>query len=179
VRPDGTGLRTIVAPTNLVIADPAWSPDGQQIAYTAWATDYATGGSQARAFVVSADGGMPRVLRTRPADDVEVIPIWSNDGTRLLVSGCATQPNGECTGASSVVPASGGLGVELEMAALPAHDSVIQEWAPDDASIVTTPMDSNGVAIVGSLVSDPLTGRSRPVPWADGGGASSWQRRAP
>ena len=125
VHPDGTDLRTIVEPSNLVMADPIWSPDGSQIAYTAWAADYMTGGSLARTYVVPAAGHTVRLLRTRPATDVEGNPIWSNDGTRLLVQGCATQPNGECTTVSFVLPADGSAAVELDVAGLPdarSHD---------------------------------------------------------
>ena len=177
VHPDGSGLRTIVEPSNVVMADPIWSPDGRQIAYTAWAADYMTGGSLARTYVVPAAGHTVRLLRTRPATDVEGTPIWSNDGTRLLVQGCATQPSGECTSVSSVLPTDGGAAVELDVAGLPPLDSMIQSWSPDDTSILTTPLDAQGMALPGSLLSDPLTGRSRPAPWATDGGPS-WQRLA-
>jgi hypothetical protein len=36
---DRTGLRTIVEPSSLVIANPRWSRDGTRIAYSAWAVD--------------------------------------------------------------------------------------------------------------------------------------------
>ena len=66
VHPDGTGLRTIVEPTNLATAHPRWSPDGTQIAYSAWAVDYDTGGSLVRAFVVASDGQANRIVKPIP-----------------------------------------------------------------------------------------------------------------
>jgi hypothetical protein len=131
----------------------------------------------ARAYVVPAAGHAPRLLRTRPAEDVDGASSWSNDGTRVLVQGCAMQPNDECTTVSSVLSADGSAAVTLDVAGLPALEGMIQEWAPDDASILTTPLDGAGIALPGSLLSDPLTGESRPAPWA-AGGDPSWQRLA-
>jgi len=69
-RPDGSGLRQLVP----LGEHPAWSPDGQWIAYT-------TGldvGRQTDVFVISMLGGAPRRLTFDPADDRQ--PAWSPDG---------------------------------------------------------------------------------------------------
>jgi Tol biopolymer transport system component len=42
IHPDGTGLRTIVEARNLAMGSPRWSPDGKQIAYSAWAVSTTT-----------------------------------------------------------------------------------------------------------------------------------------
>ena len=68
VRPDGTGLRTIVEPSNLIPVVPRWSPDGSRIAYSAYGADYQTGGSLLRAYVVGADGRSNRLLRVLPRE---------------------------------------------------------------------------------------------------------------
>ena len=74
VKPDGSGLRPIVAPTNLLMLGPKSSPDGTQIAYDALRADYeATGSPLLRVFIVAADGGAPRILRDLAgADDLEI-----------------------------------------------------------------------------------------------------------
>jgi TolB protein len=69
-RPDGSGLRQLVT----LGEHPAWSPDGQSIAYTS-GLDV---GSQTDIFVVSMLGGLPRRLTFDPADDRQ--PAWSADG---------------------------------------------------------------------------------------------------
>jgi len=69
-RPDGSGLRQLVP----LGEHPAWSPDGQSIAYTSGAEV----GRQTDVFVVSTLGGGPRRLTSDPADDRQ--PAWSPDG---------------------------------------------------------------------------------------------------
>jgi Tol biopolymer transport system component len=83
VNADGTDVRTL---TDSPDGDwqPAWSPDGQSIAY------YAQQGSQGRfeVFLMNADGSQP----TRLADGIaninwpslSTLPVWSRDGKQLL-----------------------------------------------------------------------------------------------
>ena len=182
VHPDGTGLRQIVAPSNLVISDPRSSPDGTRIAYTGYAVDYLTGGSQARAFVVSADGQSNRMIRPIPDGDLNYARDWSNDGRRLFVGGCHFAPAADavCEDTSAVVPVDGGSpDVRINVGAeASAADQRTDRWAPDDGSILTTPLDAQGQPVSTSLLWEFATGRSRPVPWT-GGGDPSWQRVAP
>ncbi len=77
-RPDGSGLRQLVP----LGEHPAWSPDGQSIAYTS-GTEV---GRQTDVFVISTLGGGPRRLTSDPADDRQ--PAWSPDGQWIyFVSG--------------------------------------------------------------------------------------------
>ncbi len=55
---------------------PSWSPDGQWLAFAA-----DTGTGQWDAYVVSADGGTPRIISQTESN--EVAPGWSADGQRL------------------------------------------------------------------------------------------------
>ena len=80
----------------------------------------------------------------------------------------------------SVVPAfGGGPDVKLQVPAGPAGtDTTAYVWAPDDESILATPVDAEDQPLPGSSVIDLATRQSRPVPWA-GVVDSSWQRLAP
>jgi WD40-like Beta Propeller Repeat len=61
-----------------VDADPAWSPDGTQIAFRRKVL-----GSNEDVFVMNADGSGVRAVATTPAADFK--PIWSPDSKNLLI----------------------------------------------------------------------------------------------
>ena len=189
VRADGTGLRTIVEPSNLIPISPRWSPDGSQIAYSAYGADYETGGSLLRAYVVGADGRSNRLLRVIPENDLEGAVSWSNDGTRLLIGGCYYEPAAnatDCMETFSVIPVDGsGPVVEIDRQTglsgailRTASAGTSHVWAPDDRMILTVPLSGPGLPSSTPFSWDPLTGRSQP--WVGSiAGSASWQRKAP
>jgi len=61
------------------IYGPAWSPDGNNIAFTA-----VQKGIKDDIYVISANGGAPRRLTTHPAEDKW--PYWSRDGRWIFFS---------------------------------------------------------------------------------------------
>lgn len=73
VNADGTFLRRLGTAPNT--ASPAFSPDGQQIAF---ASDRSGGWE---IYVMSAEGGEETRITTSPGDDVD--PTWSPDGARI------------------------------------------------------------------------------------------------
>ena len=155
----------------------------RRIAYDALRADYDTSYSPLlRVFVVAADGATPRMLRDLPGpDDLETVTAWSNDGTRLLVASCRRSEAGvtDCPSTMAVVPASGGPEVRIDVTeGFAGADGTVQVWAPDDRSILTTPLGPDGQPMGDAVSWDPLTGRSTPVPW-NGAGGPSWQRLAP
>jgi len=176
VEPDGEGLRPIVERSGFIFGMPRWSPDGSRLAFTSAGVDWATGGQLLRVNVVAADGEGAQVLGPHPRADLEGDPSWSGDGTRLLISRClSTDGNvtdGFCDASYAVVPADrSGHGIDLVG---PGLEAATSRWAPDDRSIVT----SFGRLGSESILWDPLSGRSRSVPWTAPENLS-WQRRAP
>ena len=65
-----------------VDADPAWSPDGTQIAFRRKVPNPA-GGTNDDVFVMNADGSGAKAVATTPAADFK--PIWSPDSKNLLI----------------------------------------------------------------------------------------------
>ncbi len=152
----------------------AWSPDGSLISFGEW---MGLTGIDVQTHIIAADGTGDRTLAS-PADAVWQAPeSWSNDGTRLLVirgySGDSTQAR------PAVVPvAGGGSGIEIPY---PGGIGVVDvsdwEWAPNDKSILGTPIDASG-ATVDQVLLDPVAGKTQTPPWASVS-QPSWQRLAP
>jgi imidazolonepropionase-like amidohydrolase/Tol biopolymer transport system component len=86
-------------------AQPAWSPDGQWIAFVEWGRD---GGAL---YKVAAAGGRP--IQLTSANALYVQPVWSPDGKRIVVLRSPAQTyreSGGFAGATELVwvPAAGG-----------------------------------------------------------------------
>jgi Tol biopolymer transport system component len=60
---------------------PVWSPDGQQLAYTA--LDYSTGGSRSALYLLDANRGETRTLTDHSGSDL--FKAWSPDGQQIVV----------------------------------------------------------------------------------------------
>jgi WD40 repeat protein len=65
---------------------PAWSPDGQQVAFYAFAP-----GKKTKMYVVSADGGTPAQLVPDDSGE-EWDPTWSPDGHRIVFASGSADP---------------------------------------------------------------------------------------
>jgi serine/threonine-protein kinase len=77
----------LVADTPGDAYDPAWSPDGTEIAFYAEGSD-GTGG-ESEIFVVPAEGGTPEQLTNFPAGDDR--PTWSPDGVAIAYQSLGPQ----------------------------------------------------------------------------------------
>ena len=101
--PNGTPKRL----TSMDVGEyqPAWSPDGQYVAYTTWSN--ADGGALYR---VRVSGGDPQRLTSKPASFTQ--PVYSLDGQRIVAVRSPARNFREQTGGGATdlvwVPANGG-----------------------------------------------------------------------
>jgi Tol biopolymer transport system component len=182
---DSTDIRTIVEPSDMVFSSVAPSPDGSEIAYTAWGVnaggDHSLGSSeQARVHVTSADGNTTRVLPVLQETALQGNPVWSNDGTRLLVWRCNDSPGGDaCVSTLAALPANGrdtGVQLESRLARL-ADETGLPVWAPDDTSILAGVINPQGSSSAQLVEWDPLDGSAKTLT-SNVSGEPSWQRLA-
>lgn len=107
-------------PTGLLFQiDPAWSPDGREIAFTS------KRGGSLDLYVMDASGENTRRLTSTKDDDAH--PTWSPDGTRIAFA------RGD--GDLYVIPVAGGAATKLTATLMPEYEPA---WSPDGASIAYT-----------------------------------------
>ncbi len=116
VNSDGSGLRRVLAGTGLE-ASPAWSPQGDRIAYV----------QNNNIWIADSAGTHRRRLTTGPAEDAE--PAWSPDGQRIAFSRKPANASAELL----VVSAGGGKPRNLTHTA--SVDEYHPSWSPDGAQL--------------------------------------------
>jgi Tol biopolymer transport system component len=168
-------VRTIVEPSARFGAEVSTvSPDGSRIAYTQ--TDsQVTDRNPYQVHIVNRDGTGDVALPMPASAVFQDLPVWSNDGTRLvIVRGYAAH---EEDVRLAIVPADGtNTGVETKPSISGCCDYAV-DWSPDDSRILFLPEDMNGT-MTPQLLIDPSTGATTDTSW---GGISvpAWQRQAP
>jgi Tol biopolymer transport system component len=141
IRLDGSGHTVLLTPSALgpeyvVLFQPAWSPDGQSIAFTAeWYADDGVG----EIWVMDAHGSNPRMLEgtgpgdawDRPYTSNGMFPSWSPDGSRIAfhTKRWLGGPFGFYV-ASRRADGSGGLSIHAN--SYPIFDL---DWSPDGRHI--------------------------------------------
>jgi Tol biopolymer transport system component len=167
-------VRTILASADAAgrfLGHPAWSPDGSLISFGEWP---GLNGIDVQTHIIAADGTGDRILPIPTGAVWQAPASWSNNGTRLLAIRGYT---GDVAQARPVaVPVAGsGFGIEIPYPGGINTGNVSDwEWAPDDTSILGTPMDASG-ATLDQVLLDPVAGTSRTLPWASVS-QPSWQR---
>jgi len=187
---DGSNLRTLIEPAvdANIEGDPEWSPDGTRIAYARWEPDVVK--KDLRVHVISADGTGDVVVGH--ADDAWLEdgvsaavagrssggPLWSPDGTRLLIER-NSGPQGLIDEGHPLMPvvvtvdgSASDVGIRYAIML-----GVRVAWSPDGSVIQATPIDFNGVGLRQELW-DPTTGAVKPAPW-EATSYPAWQRVAP
>ena len=139
IHPDGsnpTDLTNSPSPTEDI--DPAWSPDGNKIAFSRY--PFLEGGS--RIYVMDADGSNIIQLTNRPITG-DVKPFWSPDGTKIAF----TRASGSNDYALWVMNADGSN--QINLTNHPSRDGIIGGcWSPDGGKIAfTTDRDGGDVEI--------------------------------
>jgi dipeptidyl aminopeptidase/acylaminoacyl peptidase len=172
---DGGHWRTISdAATGCCRGHPFWSPDGSKVAYVDWDSAPVL---TARTHVMAADGSSDRVLPLPSGASWQGVAGWSNDGNRLLVVRGRT--GGYHESVPALIPADGsGPGTEIAFpGGVIGACCAVWEWAPDDSSILGTPVGASG-AFEEQILLDPETSTYRSVPWRTTS-QPAWQRTAP
>jgi dipeptidyl aminopeptidase/acylaminoacyl peptidase len=188
---DGTNMRTLIEPRvdANIEGDASWSPDGTRIAYARWEPSVIQ--KDLRVHVMSADGTRDRIVghaggswwESGPLNAADGpwsgAPLWSPDGTELLIERNPGTGDGEYSTHPStpvVVSVDGGapdVGIRFEL----SSRGSVAGWSPDGSMIQATPLDENGNTAQ-QLLWDPHTGESRVTPWA-ANSTPAWQRVAP
>jgi Tol biopolymer transport system component len=129
-RVDGTDKLQLTFGENFA-ALPRWSPDGKLLAFVLWTLD----GHPARSYLISADGGSPKLLVPSIASSGD--PNWSPDGNQIVFGTgyLSERDNSEIdvvdvkTGAVSIIPDSSG--------------KFGPRWSADGRYLTASPLEEN------------------------------------
>ena len=181
---DGTGLTTLIAPGTaglfqhtdapfmLGIAVP--SPDGTLIAYSKFepAGPAHIGGGperQVRVHVMNADGTGDRIVGHDANAWGEWTPLWSPDGSRLLIYRVTGLPGDWAAPETIAVVTVDGSRPDVTIDAAPPPPGGLSDdyraWSPDGRTIQVTPT-GNQWAHYPQVLWDATTGASIATPWS-------------
>ena len=119
---DGTGVRLLTRGPSETAAMPTWSPDGKQIAFTAWNDEE----QRWAIYVIGADGKDMRML-TRRGDDQS--PDWSRDGRWIVFE------RGLAGLKSMMVVHPDGTGLHRIARLIGGPQCLCADWSPDGSKI--------------------------------------------
>jgi Tol biopolymer transport system component len=163
---DGTNQRNLTAdlPSDLARGEPAWSPDGEWIAFSS--SRGTTGPGRGSIWIMRADGSAKRQLTLNPGNGFDLSPSWSPDGQRIAFQ----------RGGISIVSVATGEVTNLGLPGQPVQPS----WSPDGRHIAFAWIPAepgSGIWQLYTVRPDGSGMRLRTTDPAWGGGASpSWIR---
>jgi Tol biopolymer transport system component len=140
VRPDGSDDHNLVRqPLPGVEAHPAWSPDGQNIAFDV-AADSPTGPPHSSIWVVDANEVDTREIAACELPCRQLVyPVWSPDGRSIALTRYDLKPNGGW-GPSAVEVVNVDSGQRQVIIQTPDGTSAYYQpdWSPDGTSLVVS-----------------------------------------
>jgi len=118
---DGTNARnlTLDLPRELMRGEPAWSPDGQWLAFTQ--SRGTAGPGRGSIWIMRADGSEKRQVTVHPGNGFDLNPSWSPDGQRIAFQ----------RGGIAIVSVATGQVSYLDLPGVAAQPS----WSPDGRHI--------------------------------------------
>lgn len=152
---DGGGRRQLI--DGGADTEPAWSPDGERIAFSRQVDGEPEALFARQLFVVDATGGVPTALLAQPNDGGDTQPAWSPDGEQVAFVRVVGIDD-----ARVMVVDADGTGERR----LAAGDVRHVGWSPDGRTIVVGERDG----VIGLV--DVATGSVRQLPWR--GEAPAW-----
>lgn len=177
VRPDGTGLRTLIDQQSSPIAysrlaGPEWSPDGSRIVVM---LEFPGQPDRWHTHVLNADGTGLRPLHPSLNDEFagQNSPLWSPDGSRVAYQNWTFHATDDGQDYHPIGIADVDAGTVHDVGPTNFNGYVSWEWSPDGNSILEVPQDGSGTI----LVIDATTGAITTAPWKSDQ-PISWQRIA-
>ena len=164
---DGSNPRNLTTdlPADLTRGEPAWSPDGEWIAFSS--SRGTAGPGRGAIWIMRADGTAKRQLTVHPGNGFDLAPSWSPDGQRIAF---------QRGGISIVTIATGQVttldlpGVQIQPAWSPDGRHIAFAWQPSEPGsgrweLYTVRPDGTGMRL-----------RTTNVQWG-GGGSPTWIAR--
>lgn len=175
VKPDGTGLRTLVDRTTpglayTMLTGAQWSPDGSKVLLLVEPAELR---DIWHLYVVNADGTGLRRLGQNPLDGLNS-PMWSPDGTRIAFQYWTQHVDDDGQDFHPIGVIDVETGVLKDVGPIIYNGYVSWEWSPDGSSILEVPQEGFGEM----LIVNATTGLWKTAPWRVDE-PSSWQRVAP
>jgi hypothetical protein len=170
-------VQTLVAPADDVqLGGLFWSPDGSQLAYNPW---WPAAVFTVRAHIIDIASRQDRLADPDLSSAFWDAPgPWSNDGRRLVIARGHADTGYEDVTAAIVHPNGTESPVETGHGLALVRDCCATfDWAPDDSSILWSPVGVSGTPQAQLLI-DPETGAVTPAPW-QAVSDPAWQRLAP
>jgi TolB protein len=145
----GTGLTNLTKALTSNEAEPALSPNHQEIAYLS----DRNGGEAYHLYVMKADGSASRSYNTGGVQQSS--PAWSPNGRVIAFSRCTAldADTGDCTDAQIAIINNSNSGLKLLSKAVEGAIDSRPAWAPNGKSLVFQRMNADGVVSLWTVTS--------------------------